>query len=88
MERPNPPVKIAEQQALKNSTTEEHEFKEILQGNYEEQDNSNNDNGHCFCLRKVLEQIWFLLIHASAGILNIMDLALIKVVNRFYYHNI
>ena len=67
---------------------EEYEFIESLQANYEEQSTSNHNGGYCFCIKKILGQIWCLLVYGTAGILNILDSALIKIVNRFYYHNI
>ena len=88
IERPNPPIKISEQQTLSSSHEEEKKFIESVQGNYEEQGTSNDENRHCLCLRNRLGQLWLLLIHASAGVLNILDFTLIKIVNRFYYHNI
>ena len=83
-----PPVKIAEQDSLKGINKEEYEFIESLQANYEEQSTSNHNGGYCFCIKKILGQLWCLLVYGTAGILNILDSALIKIVNRFYYHNI
>ena len=88
MDRPNPPIKITEQQSLNGSNKREYETIESQQANYEEQSTSNHDGGYCFCLKKLLNQLWCLLIYGSAGILNILDSALIKLVNRFYYNNI
>ena len=42
----------------------------------------------CLCIRRPLQRLFTLFIYLSATILNIMDSALIKIVNRFYYHNI
>ena len=39
-------------------------------------------------IKKQLQKIWRLIIHCLAGVLNFVDSILIKVVNRFYYHNI
>ena len=39
-------------------------------------------------MKKQLQKIWRLIIHCFAGLLNFLDSILIKVVNRFYYHNI
>ena len=42
----------------------------------------------CLCIRRPLQRLFTFFIYLSATILNIMDSALIKIVNRFYYHNI
>ena len=88
MDRPNPPIKIAEQNSLNSSNKEEYEFIESLQANSEEESTSKHESGYCFCLKSILGQLWCLLVYGTAGILNILDSALIKIVNRFYYHNI
>ena len=88
MDSPNPPIKIAEQQSLNSTNRQEYELIESLQANYEDESPSKHDGGYFFCMRKTLDQIWNLLIYGTAGMLNILDSALIKVVNRFYYHNI
>ena len=42
----------------------------------------------CLCIRRPPQRLFTFFIYLSATILNIMDSALIKIVNRFYYHNI
>ena len=71
---------------------DKHELAERLDGSYGEGKNPSNEESdclyYCFCLRKPVQQLWFFVIHVSAGILNMLDLALIKIVNRLYYQNI
>ena len=40
------------------------------------------------CIKRPLQRFLTFFIYLSATILNIMDSLLIKIVNRFYYHNI
>ena len=42
----------------------------------------------CICMKRPLQRFLTFFIYLSATILNIMDSLLIKIVNRFYYHNI
>ena len=42
----------------------------------------------CICIKRPLQRFLTFFIYLSATILNIMDSLLIKIVNRFYYHNI
>lgn len=94
MDSPSPPNNdvTALQSSINAIDKEEHELVERLEATYGESKNILNEETeclyYCFCLRKPLQQLWIFLIHVSAGILNILDLALIKVVNRLYYQNI
>ena len=95
MDVPSPPNNdiTALQSSIDTIKREENELVERLQGTYGESANiSDHEEAecfhYCFCLRKPLHQFWIFAIHVSAGILNILDLALIKIVNRLYYQNI
>jgi len=95
MDCPSPPNNgiTALQSSIDDIKKEENELVERMQGTYGESNNiPENESAdclqYCFCLRKPLQQLWILTIHVSAGILNVLDLALIKIVNRLYYQNI
>ena len=94
MNSSNPPIKIApEQSPVGISDTEELQLVEKLQSSHDESvplNSTDSDSGwfdDCW-IKRFLDRIWCLLIYASAGLLNGLDSVLIKVVNRFYYHNI
>ena len=95
MDGSNPPIQIApEQWSYDISNKQELQLVEKLQSSHDENmllNSTENDSGGWFddcCIKTILQQIWCLLIYAAAGLLNILDSVLIKIVNRFYYHNI
>ena len=88
----NSPIRTTLDHPSSNTKSEEaHELDENLQDSYVEQNNANNNNHdphYCFCGQHLFQRIWCLLIYMAAGVLNIVDSILIRIVNRFYYHNI